>query len=75
MGRETGVHYFQAQKFAGTEYENEIREIEAEDLLATCIQHEIDHLEGILFVDHLSMLKRNIILRKLSKLKRMQAIA
>ena len=57
------------------DYENEIREIELEGLLATCIQHEIDHLEGILFVDHLSMLKRNIILRKLSKLKRMQAIA
>lgn len=57
------------------DYENEIREIEVDGLLATCIQHEIDHLEGILFVDRLSMLKRNIILRKLSKLKRMQAIA
>ncbi len=57
------------------DYENEICEIEVEGLLATCIQHEIDHLEGILFVDRLSMLKRNIILRKLSKLKRMQAIA
>ena len=57
------------------DYENEICEIEVEGLLATCIQHEIDHLEGILFVDRLSMLKRNIILRKLSKLKRMQATA
>ena len=40
-------------------------------LLATCIQHEIDHLEGILFVDHISALKRNMILRKLLKLKKM----
>lgn len=44
--------------------------IEADGLLATCIQHEIDHLDGILFVDHVSALKRNIILRKLTKMKR-----
>ena len=49
------------------DHENEIRQIEASGLLARCIQHEIDHLEGTLFVDHLSALKRNIILRKLSK--------
>lgn len=55
--------------------ENEIREIAAEGLLATCLQHEMDHLDGVLFVDHLSLLKRNIILRKLTKLKRVQAIA
>ena len=48
------------------------REIEAEGLLATCIQHEIDHLEGVLFVDHISALKRNIILRKLVKFKKQQ---
>ncbi|MEE8371492.1 MAG: peptide deformylase [Sphingomonadales bacterium] len=41
--------------------------LEAEGILATCIQHEIDHLEGILFVDHLSSLKRQMILRKLVK--------
>ena len=41
-------------------------------LLAICLQHEIDHLEGILFVDHLSRLKRDIILRKLAKLKKEQ---
>lgn len=57
------------------DYENEIREIEAEGLLATCLQHEIDHLNGVLFVDHLSTMKRSIILRKLTKLKRAQAIA
>jgi peptide deformylase len=52
------------------DHENEIREVELEGLLATCVQHEIDHLEGVLFVDHISSLKRNIILRKLTKLKR-----
>ncbi|MEQ8355757.1 MAG: peptide deformylase [Kiloniellaceae bacterium] len=50
--------------------ENEIRELEAEGLLATCIQHEMDHLEGILFVDHMTALKRNMILRKLLKAKK-----
>jgi len=43
------------------------KELEADELLATCIQHEIDHLDGVLFVDHLSILKRNIIMRKLAK--------
>ncbi|MBB3262577.1 peptide deformylase [Azospirillum sp. OGB3] len=49
---------------------NETREIEAEGMLATCIQHEIDHLNGVLFVDYLSMLKRNMILRKVQKMQR-----
>ena len=43
------------------------RQIEAEGLLAACMQHEIDHLDGVLFVDHLSALKRNMILRRLAK--------
>ena len=43
------------------------RQIEADGLLAACMQHEIDHLDGILFVDHLSALKRNMILRRLAK--------
>jgi peptide deformylase len=50
--------------------QNEIRMLEADGLLATCVQHEIDHLEGILFVDHLTALKRNMILRKLLKAKK-----
>lgn len=50
--------------------ENEMRELHADGLLATCIQHEMDHLDGILFVDHLSALKRNMILRKLLKAKK-----
>jgi peptide deformylase len=49
------------------DHENEIREVAAEGLLATCIQHEMDHLDGVLFVDHISSLKRSMILRKLSK--------
>lgn len=57
------------------DYQNEIRETEVEGLLATCIQHEMDHLEGTLFVDHISPLKRNIILRKLAKAKRMKTEA
>jgi peptide deformylase len=42
-------------------------ELDAEGLLAACVQHEIDHLDGVLFVDHLSILKRNMILRRLAK--------
>jgi peptide deformylase len=55
--------------------ENEIREIEAKGLLATCLQHEIDHLHGTLSVDHISALKRGMILRKLAKTKRCRAMA
>ena len=51
----------------------ETRTIKADGLLSTVLQHEMDHLEGILFVDHLSAIKRGIILRKLVKAKRLQA--
>ncbi len=44
--------------------------LKAEGLLATCIQHEIDHMNGIVFVDHISRLKRDMILRKLKKAKK-----
>jgi peptide deformylase len=57
------------------DHENEIREIEAKGLLATCLQHEIDHLDGMLFVDHISSLKRGMILRKLAKAKKSRALA
>ncbi len=43
------------------------QELDADGLLATCLQHEIDHLDGVLFVDHLSALKRNMIMRRLAK--------
>ena len=51
------------------DYNGNQKIIKAEGLLATCIQHEMDHLEGILFIDYLSKLKRSMIIKKLSKLK------
>lgn len=47
-------------------------EIKADGLLARCIQHELDHLDGVLFVDHLSALKRNMLLRKVAKSQRLK---
>jgi peptide deformylase len=47
--------------------EGQPREVEAEGLLATCLQHEIDHLNGVLFIDHLSRLKRDRVLKKFTK--------
>ena len=52
------------------DYNNKQQELKAKGLLATCIQHEMDHLEGILFIDYLSKLKKSIIIKKLSKVKR-----
>ena len=49
--------------------------IEADGLLATCLQHEMDHLNGVLFIDHLSRLKRSMVLRKLTKAKRQKETA
>ena len=51
------------------DYNGEKKTLHAEGLLATCIQHEMDHLEGILFIDYLSKLKKTMILKKLSKNK------
>ena len=48
------------------------REMEGDGLLAACLQHEIDHLDGVLFVDHLSPLKRNMIMRRLAKEQRLK---
>lgn len=48
----------------------EQHEEDIEGLLATCLQHEMDHLEGILFIDHLSRLKRDMILKKIAKLRK-----
>ena len=60
-------------KVAYLDENNERQKLEAEELLATCIQHEMDHLDGMLFVDHLSALKRKMILRKLAKAKKLKA--
>ena len=51
------------------DYEGEKKVLKAEGLLATCIQHEMDHLQGILFIDYLSKLKKSMIVKKLSKMK------
>ena len=52
------------------DYDGNEKILDAEGLLATCIQHEIDHLEGILFIDYLSKLKKGMIIKKLSKHKK-----
>ena len=52
------------------DYFGQPKEIKAEGMLATCVQHEIDHLEGILFIDYLSKLKKSMIIKKLSKHKK-----
>ena len=56
------------------DYNGEKQLLKADGLLATCIQHEMDHLEGILFIDYLSKLKRSMIIKKLSKLKSNTAV-
>ena len=52
------------------DYNGQEKEIKVKGMLATCIQHEIDHLEGILFIDYLSKLKKSMIIKKLSKQKK-----
>ena len=47
--------------------------LECDGLLATCVQHEIDHLNGVVFIDHLSKLKHDVIMRKMKKLKKLSA--
>ena len=51
------------------DYHGKKKLLKADGLLATCIQHEMDHLEGILFIDYLSKLKKSMIIKKLSKIK------
>lgn len=50
------------------------QEIDADGLMAACLQHELDHLDGVLFVDHLSVLKRNMLMRKLAKEQKLAAL-
>ena len=49
--------------------------LEADGLLATCLQHEMDHLNGVLFIDHLSRLKRSMVIKKLTKAKKLKETA
>jgi peptide deformylase len=51
----------------------EKQSLEADGMLATCLQHEMDHLNGVLFIDHLSRLKRSMAIRKLTKAKKLAA--
>ena len=50
--------------------DGKLQTLDADGVLAVCVQHEIDHLDGVLFVDHISALKRNMILRKMVKAKK-----
>jgi peptide deformylase len=49
--------------------------VDADGLLATCLQHEIDHLNGVLFIDHISKLKRDMVVRKFTKLAKQRVTA
>ncbi|TIS93803.1 MAG: peptide deformylase, partial [Mesorhizobium sp.] len=53
--------------------EGKLQEMQAEGLMATCLQHEIDHLNGVLFIDHISKLKRDMVVRKFKKLAKDKA--
>ncbi|MEY4706338.1 MAG: hypothetical protein RJB58_61 [Pseudomonadota bacterium] len=53
--------------------DGKLQTLEADGLLATCLQHEMDHLDGVLFIDHLSRLKKNMAIKKLTKAKKLQA--
>jgi peptide deformylase len=68
-------YYAEVERPAGVrvryeDIEGRRHEIEAEGLLATCLQHEIDHLNGVLFIDHISKLKRDMVVKKFRKLAR-----
>jgi peptide deformylase len=52
------------------DYNGKVKELKADGLLSTCVQHEIDHLNGVLFIDYLSKFKKDLIIKKLSKQKK-----
>ena len=58
-----------------TDADGAVREVEAQGLFATCVQHEIDHLNGKLFIDHIGPMKRQMIARRMTKMKREMARA
>ncbi len=55
--------------------EGNVREEDMDGLMAVALQHEMDHLNGVLFIDHLSRLKRNMVLKKLAKMRKEQGVA
>lgn len=68
-GQSADVERHQRVKVRYLDYNGKEQEIEAEDYLAVVLQHEIDHLDGILYIDHISRLKRNMLLKKLDKFR------
>jgi peptide deformylase len=64
-----------AVKFRYMDLDGKVQELAAEGLLATCVQHEIDHLDGVLFIDHLSRLKRERVTKKFAKAARRERAA
>jgi peptide deformylase len=60
-------------RFSYLDLDGKLREVEADGLFATCIQHEIDHLNGVLFIDHISKLKRDRVIKKYSKMAKQAA--
>ena len=54
--------------------DGKLQALEADGLLATCLQHEMDHLNGVLFIDHLSRLKKSMAIKKLTKAKKLAAV-
>jgi peptide deformylase len=54
--------------------QGEAHEQDLDGLLAVCLQHEMDHLEGVLFIDHLSKLKRDMVLKKLAKMRKERSL-
>lgn len=61
-------------KFKYMDISGKTHEVDADSIFATCIQHEIDHLNGVLFINHLSRLKYEIVMKKLTRLKKLQAL-
>ncbi len=66
-GQNADVERFQSVRVKYLDYDGNPQEIEASDYEAVVLQHEIDHLDGILYIDHLSRLKRDMLLKKLKK--------
>jgi peptide deformylase len=66
-GQRAQVERYKAVKVKYVDYDGKNQELEADDFLAIAVQHELDHLDGILYIDHISRLKRQMLLKKLEK--------
>ena len=69
-GQRAEVERFASVKIKYLDYEGKEQELLAEDFLAIAVQHELDHLDGVLYIDHLSRLKRQMLLKKLEKFRK-----